>query len=566
MVGVGIALVVYLGVGVGAVTATEGPLADAGLDQTVTAGDTVYLDAGGSTAPDGDIQSYEWEIEAPSGTTIEPECSTCAKTSFATNDSGKYTVSVTVTDDEGRSDTDTLYVTAEPYDPPEVTVNGPSTVTVGERRTVSMSVTASAEPMSSVLWHHNGDHHTSATLSADWSATHQVNISFAEPGIHEINATVVDDKGYQASDGATVRVVPPEPYLAVSITDINNTVQTGDTLVVTASVENTGKAQATQSMSLTRNGTGVDDTTVSLGSGARQTLRFAWQAAESDEGTYEFGVHSANESETRYVTVNGAGSDAGNADSIPDGGEISPPGSGTGKSTEDLLIDKGQLSAKIRKTTKGLTVDMQFKPPDDWPEHIESVDIDPGKHDAMLVTPDGREFDIRDDGKIPASVSNVEEGTIKLTLNDDVSSPDHSRVEANEGETLEDAAEVPRPKNNNDNNDVGSSGHDGRQSITKYDTSGTSNDAISDESDNQIDIPAGAVGPPDTTHSDTDSQSTTEADPAEPSTGGMTQPDNNPTNNVGYVGPETIGSVREPGLELEPTPDPDNGLGRIGPT
>jgi hypothetical protein len=441
MVGVGIALVVYLGVGVGAVTATEGPLADAGLDQTVTAGDTVYLDAGGSTAPDGDIQSYEWEVEAPSGTTIEPECSTCAKTSFATNDSGKYTVSVTVTDDEGRSDTDTLYVTAEPYDPPEVTVNGPSTVTVGERRTVSMSVTASAEPMSSVLWHHNGDHQTSATLSADWSATHQVNISFAEPGIHEINATVVDDKGYQASDGATVRVVPPEPYLAVSITDINNTVQAGDTLVVTASVENTGEAQATQSMSLTRNGTGVDDTTVSLDSGARQTLRFAWQAAESDEGTYEFGVHSANESDAKHAMVEAASNNGDNDDQASDNGGLSNRGANFGEYTDLGKLNVGQLNAEIKNTGNGRVVNIQLNPPEDWPDSIDPAKIDPSKHNVVFETEDGETLEIRDDGSFPKQHSGNLKGEIKVRLNEKVQSVDHSRVEARKGETLSDKAE-----------------------------------------------------------------------------------------------------------------------------
>jgi len=46
------------------VAANEAPLADAGLDQRVPAGTTVYLDATGSRDPDGSVVGYEWVIEA----------------------------------------------------------------------------------------------------------------------------------------------------------------------------------------------------------------------------------------------------------------------------------------------------------------------------------------------------------------------------------------------------------------------------------------------------------------------------------------------------------------------
>ena len=39
--------------------ADAGPLADAGLDQNVESGTTVYLDATGSSHPDGTIKEYE---------------------------------------------------------------------------------------------------------------------------------------------------------------------------------------------------------------------------------------------------------------------------------------------------------------------------------------------------------------------------------------------------------------------------------------------------------------------------------------------------------------------------
>lgn len=89
------------------------PLAEAGLDQEVSRGSTVFLDATGSRDPDGGSLAYEWTIRTPSGATVTPECATCARTEFAARETGRYEVTVTVTDDEGRPREDTLYVDVE---------------------------------------------------------------------------------------------------------------------------------------------------------------------------------------------------------------------------------------------------------------------------------------------------------------------------------------------------------------------------------------------------------------------------------------------------------------------
>lgn len=90
--------------------ANEAPLADAGLDQSVPAGTTVYLDATGSRDPDGSVVGYEWVIEAPNGSTVLPEGFTDPRTSFVPARTGRYEVTVIVTDSEGVSARDTLYV------------------------------------------------------------------------------------------------------------------------------------------------------------------------------------------------------------------------------------------------------------------------------------------------------------------------------------------------------------------------------------------------------------------------------------------------------------------------
>ena len=91
----------------------EVPLADAGLDQQVTVGTTVTLDATGSRDPDGRIVDYRWRIETPDGRTVTPTPPNRGRTTFTVTDPGRYAVTVTVTDDDGNTAADTLYVVAD---------------------------------------------------------------------------------------------------------------------------------------------------------------------------------------------------------------------------------------------------------------------------------------------------------------------------------------------------------------------------------------------------------------------------------------------------------------------
>jgi hypothetical protein len=110
-------LVVLCGT-VGSAIAAGAPMADAGLDQTVTDGTPVELDGSGSLHPDGQITAYEWSIEADGQGTFEPDCSNCERTAFAPPARGTYRVTLTVTDATGRSATDSMSLT--------VTKAGPS--------------------------------------------------------------------------------------------------------------------------------------------------------------------------------------------------------------------------------------------------------------------------------------------------------------------------------------------------------------------------------------------------------------------------------------------------------
>lgn len=89
------------------------PLADAGLDQHAEVGETVLLDATGSRDPGGGIEAYEWKIETPGGETVTPADPSDPRTRFVVHKPGRYDVTITVTDESGRSSSDTLYVYVE---------------------------------------------------------------------------------------------------------------------------------------------------------------------------------------------------------------------------------------------------------------------------------------------------------------------------------------------------------------------------------------------------------------------------------------------------------------------
>ncbi|UCF07345.1 MAG: PKD domain-containing protein, partial [Thermoplasmata archaeon] len=105
----------------------EPPVAEAGLNQTVSEGDTVQFDGTGSSDPDGNITSYEWDFDANMDSdgdgdpTNDVDATGPAPTHVYGDDGrgvdGNYTVTLTVTDDGNLTDTDTCIVTVLNVDP-----------------------------------------------------------------------------------------------------------------------------------------------------------------------------------------------------------------------------------------------------------------------------------------------------------------------------------------------------------------------------------------------------------------------------------------------------------------
>jgi len=183
------------------------PFAEAGLDQTVQPNTTVYLDANGSADPDGELAAVEWQIRTPDGDARSPDCADCRRTRFTATTVGRYTVTLSVTDDDGASSSDRLYVTVTNDAGPTVSVSGPATATTDSETTLTADVSRTEGDLQTLAWLVNDSVVDRQGISGD-SATVELTHSFEAAGARSVSAIVYDSLGERGSASHTVVVAP----------------------------------------------------------------------------------------------------------------------------------------------------------------------------------------------------------------------------------------------------------------------------------------------------------------------------------------------------------------------
>ncbi|KTG10380.1 hypothetical protein AUR64_12490 [Haloprofundus marisrubri] len=217
-------------------TAPEPPLVDAGLDQTVERGSTVLLDGTGSRDPDGELTSYQWSIRGPDGRTVVPKNASAPHTSFVPDVVGRFEVTLTVTDDEGKTSSDTLYVTVEPGDAPSVRLSGPEDGFVGQERRFRVEITRGAAPLDTAVWRVDGTVVSRQSLSPE-AAVAVLEMPFGTAETHDISVTVVDGDNRSDTDSKSVHIAaeasaePDTGETAPTGPDSDPTVVRGDRVV-----------------------------------------------------------------------------------------------------------------------------------------------------------------------------------------------------------------------------------------------------------------------------------------------------------------------------------------------
>jgi len=171
----------------------QAPLANAGADVTGEVGVAVVFDGRNSTDPDGSIVQYDWDFgDTTTGTGENPSHSYAA--------AGTYNVSLTVTDNDGLLDSDSLTATiAAVGHPPTANAGGP-TYTGIEGMPVSFDGSLSSDPEGPIAqydWDF-GDN----TTGTGSNPTH----SYANNGEYTVILTVTDSDGETDDDSATATI------------------------------------------------------------------------------------------------------------------------------------------------------------------------------------------------------------------------------------------------------------------------------------------------------------------------------------------------------------------------
>jgi PKD repeat protein len=172
------------------VPANQSPVADAGQDQTVNEGDVVTLDASGSSDPDDNITTYEWNLDNDG----QYDDATGVTTQHTFTDNGVFIVGLRVTDDYGANATDIVQVTVANVSPTITNITAPvSPVQLGTTINVSAAFTdPGAADTFSAVWTWDDGTTSGGTVSDHIvSGTHL----YAVPGVYTVRLTVTDDDG-----------------------------------------------------------------------------------------------------------------------------------------------------------------------------------------------------------------------------------------------------------------------------------------------------------------------------------------------------------------------------------
>ena len=198
------------------VDTNDPPEANAGSDQTVTEGQTVILDSSASTDADGSIASREWTQTGGIPTVTLPNPA-AIKPVFTAPDVSAPTVltfMLTVTDNEGATDTDTITVTVNDDSTPPPKQNVAPSADAGEDQSVKEGVTVVLDSTGSTdadgtiasrIWNQTGG--TPAVILSNSGA---IKPTFTAPDVDSstvltFSLVVTDDEG-ATSSADTVQV------------------------------------------------------------------------------------------------------------------------------------------------------------------------------------------------------------------------------------------------------------------------------------------------------------------------------------------------------------------------
>jgi hypothetical protein len=295
----------------------EPPMADAGPDQTVVETDgsgdeVVTLDGSGSSDPDGTIVSYMWSDSAGQiATGVSPTVTLAI---------GTHPITLTVEDDGGKIDTDSVTITVQA--PPTADAGPDQTVVETDGsgdEVVTLDGSGSSDPDGTIVsyeWSDNG-----GQIATGVSPTVTLDV-----GTHTITLTVTDSDSLTDTDSVTITVQAPPTADAGPDQTVVDTDGSGDEVVT---LDGSGSSDP--------DGTIVSyewsDSGGQIATGVSPTVTL-------DVGTHSITLtvtdgDSLTDTDSVTITVNASDNEAPVADAGPDQTVIDEDGSGD----EEVTLD-----------------------------------------------------------------------------------------------------------------------------------------------------------------------------------------------------------------------------------
>lgn len=190
-------------VGIDVIDTTEPlpPVADAGGDRGGVPNVSIRFDGSRSTDPDGEIVAWAWNFG-------NGDTATGVIANYAYPSEGVFTVTLTVTDDQGLSDTDEIVVDLSASNvPPNAIIRGPFEVVAGEEN--EWNALESTDDVALVSWEWDVGVDDEAPITGQ-----RLDYVYEDWGTYTMTLTVVDTAGVADLDTRSIDVLaPPVPVL-----------------------------------------------------------------------------------------------------------------------------------------------------------------------------------------------------------------------------------------------------------------------------------------------------------------------------------------------------------------
>ena len=250
-------------------------------------GQSLVLDASGSSYSRGKIVDYRWDLDGSGNYATDTGLNSTLTTSFPT--AGTYNIGVRVTDSNGGWDYTTKPVTVANLPPVAAITALPNPVATNQNITFSASGSTDQGAIVDYKWDLDG----SGNYATDTGTTPTTSTSFGSTGVHTVGLQVTDDLGLSSKTTLAVNVVP----LGTGVSDYPDAVLGTPGLVQYYRLgESAGPT--------INNSVGSSSGTITGGKfGEPGAIRGDPNTAVAFNGTSDFGVIPMNLSNTNHITV-----------------------------------------------------------------------------------------------------------------------------------------------------------------------------------------------------------------------------------------------------------------------